>query len=501
MYTPELVQDYILEIVSRSAAIKSQAQGLCSRDFASDAPTNLAKVIGKICDYLNTVTGRLYASIDWTNPSNVTSNVQLLQFTDFFVRALGENVQYIDNAQTFRLPWSLIPSMKKLVKDFLPDTEMILEPQWEYNYTIQTQSVYDTLVTLLRAYQTITPDISVDELLDPLGTKNFRVVSFPSAERNNVLLHSLLGHEIGHLKAKGYFNDKREQDLLQSVRGQVAPIIDEAVKNGSISEDARPQETQAAIERITTIWQRGLEETLSDMMGCFFMGPAVLFANLEFALQDLNGLDTRPSEDTNFYPPWRMRLRNIFSTLSDLSMLPIPKQRLRSSNVFKAVNKRIELIKKVVDDQPDINEIKANDHTRIAYAEINKDVQNAKSLYKGEFKPFATSDFYQRLTHLVRRLELGIPPNAWEVSVNKRVPATMVEIINAAWFYRLSWADTIIDANGKVQLDVHEKRSRMNRLTLKALEFAFVQEKYEQDTTNKNMSLPAGSDVSEPLEK
>jgi len=47
-----------------------------------------------------------------------------------------------------------------------------------------------------------------------------------------------------------------------------------------------------------------------------------------------------------------------------------------------------------------------------------------------------------------------------------------VEIINAAWFHKISWEDDIFDKKGFFNDKICKKRDIMNRLTLKAIEYA-----------------------------
>jgi hypothetical protein len=483
IYTSEIVQGYMLEIISRSEAVKAQAKNLLSKHFASDAPCNLANTICSLCSYLRDVTEAIYSSIDWRNPDIVDSNVAQLQITDVLIRILGEHIQYLDNAQTHKLPWSLILPMKTLVRQIMPEIEIILQPQWEYNYTIQPTSLYEMFYGMLTRYQSLTPERNVGDLLSGLN-RNYYVVSFPACEKNNILLHSLLAHEIGHLKSKDYFDGPREEQFLQAVRDKVAPIVENQLKE--VPEDMGPlfqaqvtQElTQTAIKRITTIWQRGLEELLSDMIGCFLLGPAVLFANMDFALQDLNGFDTKPTEDNLFYPPWRMRLRNILVLLKDLSILPVPRDKFQVPEIADAVNRRLHFLEEIASNDSDKKEIEDDAYTKIAYVEIEQDLQEAKPRLRKELSSLISTEFYDRLPHLVERLELGIPPNAWEISIDERQAATVLEIINAAWFHKLSWSDSMFDKIGNAESDIYKKRSRMNRLTLKALEYAFIENEY-----------------------
>ena len=499
IHTPELIEDYVLEIISRTRVIKGRCENLLSKDFASEAPKNLANTIINICSYLENATKSIYKSIDWKNVNKIESSLALLQATDSIVRDLGSHIRYVDGAQTQKLPWSFISPIEKYLKEFLPDIEIMFRPKWEYNYTIITTNLYDYYLNTLSRYKIYASEKSLTDVLSPLK-KSFYIVSFPTIERKNILLHCLLGHEIGHLVAKEYFTlQPRNQKLLQSIRDKVATII-----NNKYIEDKFPnvpplfipqlaqQTRQEEIKKATKIWQKGLEEILSDIIGSFLFGPAVLFSTLEIALQDLNGLDNLPDEGNNYYPPWRMRLRNIFEVINDLELFPLQKDKFQSERIVNSVTQRFNLIKDIIGRESDKEVIESNDIVKIAYEEIEKDIIKAKEIYTDRLKDLVVRPFnlYKHLSHLIERIEYGIPLNAYEKSINEREPATIVEIINAAWFHKLSWEDHLFDEKGNFNEKICEKRDRMNRLTLKALEYSDIEREYIVWYLKKTGQLP-----------
>jgi hypothetical protein len=78
----------------------------------------------------------------------------------------------------------------------------------------------------------------------------------------------------------------------------------------------------------------------------------------------------------------------------------------------------------------------------------------------------------------VDRLNNGIPPNAIERGVDERQPAEMVEIINAAWFHKIGWSETIFNKDQTFNENIYFLRNRMNNLTLKAIEYSDVELDY-----------------------
>lgn len=291
---------------------------------------------------------------------------------------------------------------------------------------------------------------------------------------------------------------------MHSIHSRIVAIIDKRADNELANipplfvPEIKQQMAQAEIKRATYVWQKGLEEILSDIIGSFLFGPAVLFSTLEFALQDLNGLDKLPGEDNNYYPPWRMRLRNISEAISALKLFPLQEDSFKSKSVVISIMKRVNLIEEIAKEKFDKENIEKDPILNISYEEIGKDIVIAKEIYKEKLKALSVklSDFYKHLPHLIDKIDYGIPPNAYEKSINEREPATVVEIINAAWFHKLSWKDHLFDEKGNFRKEVCEKRDKMNRLALKALEYSDIESEYI-DWYIKKMGKPPKYEVDE----
>lgn len=495
IYSPKLIEEYVLETISRVRVIKEQCENLLSKDFASQAPKNLAQTHINICHYLETAIKSIYKDIDWKNIKKIESSFILLQTTDSIIREFGSHIRYIDGAQTQKVPWGLISPLEKYLKRFLSDVEILFRPQWKYNYAIIPTNLYEYYSKTLSSYETHVENKNLSEILKPLK-KYFYIVSFPSIERENILLHCLLGHEIGHLEAKTYISS-RNKEFLKLIQDKIADVVNQRIKKPefkNVPEEIMPQIkqeiTQAYLKETSEIWERGLEEILSDIVGSFLFGPAILFSNLEIALQDLNGLDITPGKDNNYYPPWRMRLRNIYQVQRDLKLFPLQKKAFQSKPIYNNVSKGFKLVENIIQEKSDEQMLKSNDLLKIAYEEIENDLVNAKRLILIKlselFLLLNPDSFYKNLSHLIEKIDFGVPPNPYENSISKRKPAAIVEIINAAWFYKLSWKYRLFDKKNQFNENIFSKRERMNRLALKAIEYADMEKDYSDWSSEKN---------------
>lgn len=151
-----------------------------------------------------------------------------------------------------------------------------------------------------------------------------------------------------------------------------------------------------------------------------------------------------------------------------------------SEKIIDNVNKRFELINEITLNESDKKAIQNDPILRIAYKEVDRNINESKKYFQEQLKDsiIESSVLYKKLPHLVERINCGIPPNAYENLINDREPATIVEIINAAWFHKISWEDDIFETTGYFNENICKKRDMMNRLTLKAIEYADLEKEF-----------------------
>lgn len=487
----EIIEGYILEVISRSQTIQERCKRLLSAEFASSAPVSLVRVIDRMCQYLEDAAKAIYRLINWetTDYKDLEPFLCDLRDTDTIIRSLGANLRCAENARTQIVPWSVVKPIEKFIRDLLPEITVMLTSEWEYNYSIAATDLSSKYRDDLDMYQDLLPAISLEEKVFQDFKQPFHMISFPSLERKNILLHCLIGHEIGHLISKTYINKDRIARFEDSIRD----IVNNIVKSKYIFAEQIPlfiqnqikKETDLEIKRASFAWQVGLAEILSDIVGTLLFGPAMLFSAFEIAIQ--YNIDQKPHHKNSFYPPWRLRLREILRTIDtpDQKFFPLTKSNFESEKMktINSVNQRFELIKKITHEN-EKKEFQDDQILKTVYKEIDKNVSEAKEIfYKHlEYKVIKPSALYKKLPHLIDRINNKIPPNAYEDSISNREPATIVEIINAVWFHKISWEDKIFHDDGSFNKDICKDRDRMNRLTLKAIEYADVEKEFMKQT-------------------
>ena len=374
-----MIEGYILDIVSRSRSIKKKCDLFLTKDYISDSPLHLTRTIIKICDYLNKATLSHFNEItneltDWDIQQNF---IKYLRNTDVLIQDIGSLLRFIDGSRIEKLPWSIIPAFQDLLESVIPKVEILIRPQWKYNYSIYTTDFRTAFINFLEEYKDYVPDVSLEsEILSELKLP-FYLISFPSLERKNILLHPLLGHEIGHLLADQFITEERKDAFSQNIINTITKIVENDLKEQSIKKDNlfyrafKEESIRQKLEEGLKCWKRGLEEILSDLVGTILFGPAALFASFDMALQQ--GFDHPPSPYDNFYPPWRLRLRYIIDFLNKTNekLFPIDKKYFKYSD---RINNVYYAIKEITEKTTDIDIINKNTMLQSIYSNMQSDI-------------------------------------------------------------------------------------------------------------------------------
>jgi hypothetical protein len=486
----ELAQHYVLEIAARARTVESRCTRLLDEEFFSDAPPAFARTIRRICDYVSKATVAIYSEIDWSLPAEeIEFDLTLLRTTDHLIKVVAEQLRYVEAARTERIPWSIVASFEKLVAAFLPDIQIMLRAMWRYNYAFHMVNQGDVYRRYLEPYREYVPGVNLESEVLKEMQRPFHIISFPSLEQKHILLHCLLGHEIGHLLVGKFLTKEREAAFLEKIKSEVTHAADEDLKTlpAGVDEDVRRTVRErtigAYLQETLNQWRRALEELLSDATAVFLFGPAALLSILDLAIQ--NHLDETPEAATNYYPPWRMRLRHSLLLLDEQGgWFPVPVELFRGhADRARRVNDRVTLIRSLVGSDLDQTEINKSRLAHIAYREVGAVIAEGHAFLLETSKLAAhrpsAHAVYERLPILVERLDHQIPPNAFEQSLEDDRIASFAEIINASWLHKVS--TTPFDAvTGQFDSTAVEARNLMNNLTLKAIEFAHLETEYGQ---------------------
>jgi len=389
----------------------------------------------------------------------------VMMFTDIF--------DSLDQANSEQTPRGIVQLISKLVDS---DVQILVSPQQNYNYSVSniTQSIHNAIENTFST-------LEVDGIFQ--GIPEIRLVRFPRIERDNILLHVILGHEIGHEVAANYLSQEQTtaeyQTRLQVTILKVNEILsaDKTFITLDANEQLKLQNT--TLQEVLKVRTRGLQELISDVTCAYFFGPSGLFGFYDF-LTVFSNLDDLPRANS-YYPPPRYRLRYLVQVLTKNDLLDelyhleaygVPEQIANSVIAF------VEHIKTIVGDNSDLAAIKANPYMDLVYDWIEELEESIGEFVRNSIgtKLFEKGSVQEKMPESIARLCLNIPANELGKYPNM-VASDWGTAILAGWIVRiaLKFSEAPIPELEGLNEDL------LRNLTLTALEYCTLVEKYTEE--------------------
>lgn len=382
---------------------------------------------------------------------------------------MGSLLTFFDNAHTAQTPRGLIEIVGQLMRKLQPDSQLMVWPQAEFNYSIR-----DILPPLKTSTKYFLPEAEFHQVFGRFnGALN--LVSFPRIERDNVLLHATLGHELGHPIADKFLaSEKGTKSYNEGLHRAVQRLVGPAGETGS-EPDMALNKLAPEITRLLKLRTRGLQELISDCVGALLFGFSAIFA--AYDVLTVNGIDALP-DDRYMYPPRRFRLRLQYKIADKAGHVRAIKS-LRGVNraLARTTTKFMNHLEDLIHGDHDLKELKTDHVIEIAYDWISETLDGAIEFAIREVGnlAFAVNQVEDEVPELIKRIDLGLPPN--EIGRPPAAhPVDWRSAILAAWLYRLHGKK--LGGNDRGRPMTASDLDNLNRHTLKAVEYTTLQKRY-----------------------
>lgn len=352
------------------------------------------------------------------------SRVRLIQDLTVFL-------DWVTGAQTRKVPWSFVPSAERLANKIIPDLNTILYCENRYNYRI------------------VWFKNPAEEL------QKYCFVSLPRLHRINVLMHTLVGHELFHPRCKD-FTDKHRNKVATDAAKECKETFPDLNPNTLFGQQQLSRKTA----EIMFAWERALHELLCDMFCAELFGPAALLAMRAYA--SFSEWFRKPAPDNTYYPHWQYRFETVWQRAISKPALEGLWEKMSQHGEIQEFLHCFKNELSVFKDKAALESTKGYDFVqnlpedesskllKIAYAEISKLLGAAhkyvESCLPGGLAKWSDCDVLKQVPRLVSRLEAGIPPNEIPNIVYgednsegeyKGEPAELPAILLAGWIYQV----------------------------------------------------------------
>jgi hypothetical protein len=410
-----------------------------------------------------------------------TSDDRIIALICRVIRGMGTLLQHFDNAHTAQTPRGLPQMLGALMAQLEPNATLVAWPQSSYNYTIR-----DLLAPLKEMTDSLLSKQSHQRVFGNVaGPLNF--VSFPRIERDNVLLHAIFGHELGHPLATEFLASERTSPAYSAALRRVTDALMAQYNLSTAPRGAlggSPEQTKAFVDglrRVLVLRKRGLQELISDCVGVLLFGPSAFFASYD--ILSVGELDEAPGTGT--YPPRRFRLRVVKNLLDAEGYTPTLESALQASEptIFGALARYLKHINELTARQTDKSNLGADPLIKLAYDWIEETLPGGTAFVRKKLEAvrYDPNRMSAEVPELIERLRIRVPPSEIGVPPNAQVIDWRSALV-AGWACRLHMLEDPAAGTDKGI----EQAETINRLVLRAVEFTILGDEYRKFVSERS---------------
>ena len=427
-------------------------------EYPSASAKKLILVVRRI---LNATDTRVKSSSDL---NTILRYFQLVTF-------LSPVLDFLDNAKTEQTPRGLVKLIEQLIGN---GVEIIASPQSEFNY-----SVLIITNAIKEAIENSFDKNEKDQIFNDIP--EIRLVRFPRIQRDNILLHTIFGHEIGHDTADKYLiydqSTPEYNKQLQLAHSEILKIIQSDPTYIKSNKTEKLKILNANVQTVLKIRDRALQELVSDSVCITMLGPAGLFGLYDLFIVGGN-IDQPPMRD-EFYPPSRYRIRWMFQILEKggyFTELRDLKKHNVDEKISVAFTNFISNFEDIIKIDNDIKNINSQPLIKIAYQWIENIADATKKYVENEIKKLTYDPklIAERVPNSISRLCCSVPAN--EIGLYPSMQRSdWVSAILAGWIIKA--ASKFTNDVSPLVTDITDEA--LQGLTLAAIEYTTLTKDYE----------------------
>lgn len=432
---------------------------ICVSDFPTGSPKEVIKLLQDILEKID-------IEID------SAKDPQTLGLICSVVQYYGQFLEYFDNAHTEQTPRGLVQVLEDLIKKLTPQAKLIVWPQAEYNYTIR-----NILPDLKQTTENLLPAADNVALFAPFQGP-ISLISFPRVERDDILVHAVFGHELGHPIADAYLAAEQVEQEYQDRLKKALSDIDVAFASEFVGLSALDLITKKKpfADLVLQVRSRGLQELISDCVAVLLFGPSALFALYDILVtSDIDSVPNMP----DLYPASRYRIR-LAKQVMDQEGFSTALKTIGASPHLGAIDQSISDMLRHIDeiakDTTDFDQLEMNPLLKIAYEWLDSSLPTAIRYAKKEIAGLICNSarLSAEVPGLLERIALGVPPNEIGVAPST-LPVDWRSAIVSAWICKIHGQKKSPD--GQEAMDAGDI-DQLQKITLRAVEYILLEKRY-----------------------
>jgi hypothetical protein len=323
------VRDIYIQLISAKIdRLEKYLTVLKSKNYTNVAPYILIEILLDLLSKLN------------ENMDSVL-DPQLPTLHSFLSGDFSKQCTLLERATPSYVPWSLIPILEHIYHRHIePDSAVLLRADPVNTYIKHNDA---TLTSLIE-------DVGTFLGIDLTGEYNCpKVFTIPLLEKCNVLLHSILFHELGHHYAELFLKSIDIDSMIRST-------IDHSDGNRDV-DIFTPYKASVILKGL-------LKEVFCDIYAYYVCGFPIIYSLYYYTLLHPMGISYNQIE-SSYHPSFKFRLR----TINDLATRDgiYSYYQDSSPNIHRAVSNMKERIDELLKENNDIDALKEKPFGSVAF--------------------------------------------------------------------------------------------------------------------------------------
>jgi hypothetical protein len=414
----------------RISSLRYRVIELEQKDYPTPASRNLLGVI-------RTILERIPAQLDRYEPRFASAPEAGRRTGERLANLLSHLhslIFIVNETSRAKTPAALISSLRETAREYTGSTvDLLIRPDSQgVQYGYIAMNVH--LAKVLGGAADFI-DVPREELLQPLGEGPV-VLSYPAAERNNVMLHGIFLHELGH-------HITHRLGIVDRVMEAHADV---------------PSSSDISVQ--AWIW-----EFAADLAALRIVGPAYVFGIYQSMLST-EVLHTVREK----HPPSYWRIYVLLKVLKREGFLDVMPEPLR----IHISEWRRDLVPAQRRCRANLRDNGAADVFKFVRRVLPDLIEGVRSAMPPGFE---AGQYLSECQVLLTQLKAFVPLNEWYDKANDSwVPSSLAAILNTGWMFVLSELDQFFSEIKAEDPDERERlRHRIFDLIAKSVEFAQIQ--------------------------
>ena len=457
---------------NRAHALIEEVARLKNKTYSSPASKKILDFVSEAAAAINLLLEKAVGDAEILRPAELDVRLhRIIKVIPYLHTLLG----FIEGSEIAKAPGQLVQPLRRYVRSVLPNSDIVVSSRIELNYSIR-----EIVAAIRKAFSETPPPLASGcEKLPKL----LFIVNIPAIESEQILIHAILSHELGH----ALYNEHKLASILLpavEIKHDMIKNLANIIKTGE-TESLPMSEIwlrQYITEQVKQRISRWVMELSADAIGVYLFGPALYFASTTL-MSSVSHIDRCSAS----HPPPRLRVKLMTRMLKKI-FASAGEDDTGEDNTGYSIDKWHHKLQELLTAWESISSetvVLRAPLDQIAVESLDKPeifdlIEKLTFSAVPEEQRYDSTKLRFAVDNLVPLVLNGVPPGELG-PLGREIPAELASIINAGWHVYLCQLDQF---GTRLHRSVTSSRlataGALRRLVLKALEISDMRISWEE---------------------